>query len=347
MYSKKRPVAYFYFYARAQVRGGAEGIAAGAGDRRGREGAGGGRGMDAFLASVAEAFEGAQKAVQAAAEGALANTGLGGGEAQVARAAEISAGGEGGFLPPLGPPSPDNPRVFLEIGAGRGADFTPLGTVTVELKADVTPKTAENFRQLAEAPEGAGFANSRFHRIIPGFMCQGGDFTNDNGTGGRSIYGAKFADENFQLRHTGPGVLSMANSGPGTNGSQFFLCTGNTPWLDGKHVVFGQVISGFSTVKAMESLGSRSGDTAADVMIKVCGVQTSACAAPVGRGGGHRSRRRLQVVCAAGSLAPPTRAVRPPARPAPGAALRAAGGAHALRAAPLSRSVARGGALRR
>jgi len=303
--------------------------------------------MPPFLKPLKEAFEGFQKGVQSLVDEAAINSGLGGGEAQVAKAAEIAAGGDGGFLPPLGPPNPENPQVFLEIGAGRGADFTPLGTVTVELKADVTPKTAENFRQLAEGPEGDGFVNSRFHRIIPGFMCQGGDFTNDNGTGGRSIYGAKFADENFQLTHTGPGILSMANSGPGTNGSQFFLCTGNTPWLDGKHVVFGQVISGFSTVKAMESLGSRSGDTAADVMIKVCGVQTSACAAPAGRGGGHRSRRRLQVMCAAGAPVAPAGAVRAPARPAPGAALRAAGGALALRAAPLRRGAARGVAVRR
>jgi len=303
--------------------------------------------MEDFLKGVAEAFEGVQKGAQQALEGALANTGLAGSEAQVERAAEIATGEAAGFLPPLGPPNPENPQVYLEIGAGRGADFTPLGTVTVELKADITPKTAENFRQLAEGPEGAGFVNSRFHRIIPGFMCQGGDFTNDNGTGGRSIYGAKFADENFQLRHTGPGVLSMANSGPGTNGSQFFLCTGNTPWLDGKHVVFGQVIKGFSTVKAMESLGSRSGDTAADVMIKVCGVKTSACMAPAARaGGGHRSRQRLQVVCS--SAAPLGRLVRPSTVSAASPRAAAAGGTLALRAtrAPLRRATAAPGACR-
>ena len=299
--------------------------------------------MEDFLKNLSSAFEGVQKGAQEALEGALANTGLAGSEAQVERAAGIASEEAAGFLPPLGPPNPENPLVTLEIGAGRGADFTPLGTVTVELKADITPKTAENFRQLAEGPEGAGFVNSRFHRIIPGFMCQGGDFTADNGTGGRSIYGAKFADENFQLRHTGPGILSMANSGPGTNGSQFFLCTGNTPWLDGKHVVFGQVVKGFSTVKAMESLGSRSGDTAADVMIKACGVKTSACMATATAargGGGHRSRQRLQVVCLSRAAPQRGRPVRPPTVSAASPRAAAAGGSLALRAtrAPLRRA---------
>ncbi|KAL4534371.1 hypothetical protein Ndes2437B_g03650 [Nannochloris sp. 'desiccata'] len=115
------------------------------------------------------------------------------------------------------------------------------------------------------------------------FMCQGGDFTNDNGTGGRSIYGNKFPDENFNLRHTGPGILSMANAGPNTNGSQFFLCTVNTGFLDGKHTVFGQVIDGYNVVKAIEAAGSRSGDTSHDVMIADCGITTKK---PGGGGGG-------------------------------------------------------------
>uniref|UniRef100_A0A7S3GSQ9 Peptidyl-prolyl cis-trans isomerase n=1 Tax=Spumella elongata TaxID=89044 RepID=A0A7S3GSQ9_9STRA len=167
-----------------------------------------------------------------------------------------------------------NPKVFFDMTIG-GA---PAGRITMELRADVAPKTAENFRALCTGEKGTGpsgkplhFKGSAFHRVITDFMCQGGDFTRGNGTGGESIYGAKFADENFKLKHTGAGILSMANAGPNTNGSQFFLCTANTAWLDGKHVVFGIVTDGLDIVKKIEGVGSQSGKTSQAVMIEDCG----------------------------------------------------------------------------
>jgi len=179
---------------------------------------------------------------------------------------------------PVKPKAEITDRVFFDVDI----NARPSGRIVIGLFGANVPKTVNNFKTLCEGNmtnERSGmklsYTNSSFHRVIPNFMIQGGDFTNHNGTGGMSIYGRKFPDENFDLKHTGPGILSMANSGPNTNGSQFFICTQKTSWLDGKHVVFGVVEEGFDVVKRIESYGSSSGRPSAKITIRKSGILES------------------------------------------------------------------------
>jgi len=174
---------------------------------------------------------------------------------------------------PVAPQAEITSRVFFDIHIGDRY----AGRIVMGLYGNVVPKTAKNFETLCAGTENWGktklaFAGSTFHRVIPNFMIQGGDFTNHNGTGGMSIYGSKFNDENFELPHAGPGILSMANSGRNTNGSQFFICTTKTPHLNGRHVVFGVVEEGYDVVKLIETYGSSSGSTSKRVVIQKAGV---------------------------------------------------------------------------
>ncbi|XP_072283990.1 peptidyl-prolyl cis-trans isomerase-like [Pyxicephalus adspersus] len=159
------------------------------------------------------------------------------------------------------------PRVFFDITI----DDEPVGRIVMKLKSDIVPKTANNFLALCTGSHGFGYKGTLFYKIIPGYLCEGGDVTNNDGTGGKSIYGEKFADENFILKHNRAGILAMANSGPDTNGSVFFICTSKTDWLDGKNVVFGSVVQGIDVLLLMEKCGSSKGKPSKKVVIADCG----------------------------------------------------------------------------
>lgn len=163
-------------------------------------------------------------------------------------------------------------KVFFDVSYENSSkSWEPIGRITIGLYNDV-PKTASNFYAFCTGFNGKSYKNIPFHRVIPEFMLQGGDIINQNGTGSTSIFGGKFPDENFKYKHTREGLLSMANSGKNTNGSQFFITTVPCPWLDGKHVVFGEVVNGMDVVKKIEKFGTDSGRTKAKIIISDCGA---------------------------------------------------------------------------
>merc|ERR1712173_320229 len=166
----------------------------------------------------------------------------------------------------------DGPKVTHEVEFDITIGGEAQGTIKIGLFGKTVPKTVKNFFELAQKSKPEGYVDSAFHRVIKDFMLQGGDFTRGDGTGGRSIYGEKFADENFKLKHYGAGWLSMANAGKDTNGSQFFITVKKTSWLDGRHVVFGKVVKGMKVVKAVEANPTGAQDRPKkEVLIKDCG----------------------------------------------------------------------------